>query len=75
MIKIADVSMDSIDIEIQASSGKGIEGLQQLIDTLKVVNQTLNNTQNLTKKFDTTMKKIKKNFKEIWRISSSSSLY
>lgn len=60
--------MDSIDIEIQASSGKGIEGLQQLIDTLKVVNQTLNNTQNLTKKFDTTMKKIKKNFKSLEKI-------
>ena len=43
---MADISMDNVNIEIQSSSNKAAEGVDQLINTLNSLNSALANVQN-----------------------------
>ncbi len=58
MIKIADISVDNVNIEIQSSSGKATDGINQLIETLSNLNSALGNVQNNVNKYIKGMEKI-----------------
>ena len=66
MIKIADIGMDSINIEIESSSDKATKGIESLEKSLNGLNTKLSNVQNNATKYAKSMQSIGgifKNFK------------
>lgn len=55
---MADISMDNVNIEIQSSSEKAAQGVEQLITTLSSLNQNLAATQSQVEKYSSSLQKI-----------------
>ena len=55
---MADISMDNVNIEIQSSSEKASQGVEQLITTLSSLNQNLQASQNYVQQYASSLEKI-----------------
>ena len=55
---MADISMDNVNIQIQSSSDKASQGVEQLINTLNSLNQTLQASQNHVNDYVSNLEKI-----------------
>ena len=62
---MADINMDNVNIEIQSSSDKASQGVNQLITTLGSLNTSLGNIQNNTNKYIQGMKQVSEVSKNI----------
>lgn len=65
MIKIADIGMDSINIEIESSSEKAAQGVATLIESLTNLNSKLSGVQNNSLKYLKNMQNIRDTFKNM----------